>query len=164
MDISSIYPDDSGYIFDSMVESTDSLFVIETSNLDQLTKQLATYHSFTGRVAYHWHANSGIKRFDLQHITLPNTKQLIDAIYHIANTKHFGIFLFSGFDQMLYSPMVRNVIEHFLESAKEHRKYIIFADAKPMIPSELKEKVQTLSIAGADSNQEPPIRTSYLYS
>lgn len=164
MDISSIYPDDSGYIFDSMVESMDSLFIIETGNIEQLSKQLATYHSFTGRAAYHWHANSGIKRFDLQHITLPNTQQLIEALYHIANTNHFGIFLITGFDKMLYSPMIRNVIEHFLESTKDNRKYIIFADKNPMIPSEMSHLIQKLSFVGTETNQEPPIRTSYLYS
>ena len=164
MDISSIYPDDSGNVFDSMVEGMDSIFVIKTKNVHKLADQLAVYHSLTGRVAYHWHDNSGIKRFDLQHITIPKTQRLIDAIYHIGNTQHFGIFLFSGFTDQLQSPMIANVVKHFLESTKQQRKYIIFADPHPLIPKDMAEHIQELTIESTDSAKQPEIRTSYLYS
>jgi hypothetical protein len=164
MDISSIYPDDSGYIFDSMVESMDSLFLVKTADTERLAEQLSNYQYLTGRAAYRWHAHSGIKRFDLQHIILPNTQQLIDALYHISNSPHFGIFLFTGFDKMLFSPMTDNVIQHFLESARAQRKYIIFADPDPAIPSSMQHQIVNLNVPTGDKSQNSDIRTSYLYS
>ncbi len=164
MDISNLYPDDSGNVFDSMVEGMDSMFVIKTNNYQKLADQLSVYHSLTGRVAYHWNAGSGIKRFDLQHITIPKTQRLIDALYHVANTQHFGIFLFTGFNDGLQAPMILNVIDHFLESTKQHRKFLLFADSKPIIPVELREQFQDLTDQFSDQSSEPAIRTSYLYS
>ena len=164
MDISTIYPDESGDVFDSMIEGMDSLFVIKSNNVHKLADQLAIYHSLTGRVAYQWHDNSGIKRFDLQHITMPKTNQLIDALYHVGNTQHFGIYLFSGFGRQLNSPMIKNVLEHILRSTKVHRKYLLFADKSPQIPNDLADKFQTLTLVDSESTTEPPVRTRYLYS
>ena len=164
LDIDNIYPDDSGLAFDNMIEGMDSLFIVKSENIRKLADQLATYHNFTGRVAYHWDDNSGIKRFDLQHIILPKTERLIDALYHIGNMPHFGIFLFTGFGNQLEAPMMKNVIEHFIESTAQHRKFILFADSNPKIPNDLKDKFQTLTINQTYSSCESAIRTRYLPS
>lgn len=164
IDIPNFYPDDSGLLFDSMVEGMDTLFVIDTPNVDVLAKQLTTYHSFTGRVAYHWHAESGLKRFDLPHITLPRTNQLLDAIYHVANSQHFGIYLFTGFEDELQKPMALNLLNYFLRSSHVVRKFMIFAGNHPIIPTEMEDDFTALRLHSAEAESEEfAERNKYLY-
>jgi hypothetical protein len=152
-DLPHFYPYESGHVFDQMVAGSDTLFALKTSHTQEFSHQLATYQDFTGRAAYHWHNNSGLKRFDLPHILLPRTNQLIDAIYHVANCQHFGIFLFTGFQDQLHRPMMLNVLDSFVRSSQVVKKFMIFADPTMQIPTELVDRFHALQFQPIKSNK-----------
>ena len=143
-DLPHFYPYESGHVFDQMVDGSHTLFSLKTVHTKEFSHQLATYQDYSGRAAYEWYHGSGIRRYDLPHIILPRTNQLIDAIYHVANCQHFGIFLFTGFQDELYRPMVLNVLDSFERSSQVVKKFMIFADPSPQIPAEVAHKFRSI--------------------
>ena len=131
------YPDDSFHFFDQLVDQDASFYFIKTNEIEGLGKRLASYQEFTGRVTYRWHAESGLRRFDIPHIVLPKTQNLLSTLTHIRKSIHFGIYLVTGFNDALRQPLALNEIKAYLKSFHAARKLIIFADPNPQIPQEL---------------------------
>ncbi|MBT8448610.1 MAG: hypothetical protein KJO69_02915 [Gammaproteobacteria bacterium] len=131
------YPDDSFHFFDKLVDQKSSFYYIKTRDCESLSKRLASYREYTGRVTYQWHQESGLRRFDIPHIVLPNTQNLLMALQHIRKSIHFGIYLITGFNDGLRQPIALNEIQAYLDSYHSARKLIIFADPQPQIPKEM---------------------------
>ena len=132
------YPDESFHFFDRLVDQTASFYYIKTKELEDLATRLASYQEFTGRVTYQWHDGSGLKRFDIPHIVLPKTQNLLMALQHIRKSIHFGIYLVTGFNEALKHPGALNEFQAYLDSYHAARKLIIFADPNPQIPQEMR--------------------------
>lgn len=143
-ELTAFYPDDSWYLFDSIIEGMDSLYIADTTDIETLAKTLAAYHLMTGRAAYRWHKESGLRRLDLPHIHLPRTERMLDAIQYAANCQHFGIYLFSGFRDELQWPMALNLLDYFDRSSRLVRKFMILAGTNLAIPGDMVKRFNHL--------------------
>jgi len=152
------YPDKSFHLFDRMVEQNQHFYYIQTTQAETLAQRLATYQEYTGRVTYQWHDESGLRRYDIPHIVIPRTQNLLNAISHISQNNHFGIHLFTGFGDALQKPMALNVLDAYLNTHHNDRKILIFADPNPSIPREMNGAFQELRDGSIMDNSPPPLQ------
>ncbi|HEY0179055.1 MAG TPA: hypothetical protein VGC30_05425 [Dokdonella sp.] len=84
-------------LLERVVQSPRHLVALETANVGDLLAQLRTLAMRGGPAVYLWEPDSGIASLRESGLQVPGTKRLGDALRYIAQSMHFGVYLFIGF-------------------------------------------------------------------
>lgn len=134
------YPDNICYMFDKLIEHTNCLYKLNTSQSENIFKHLDQYQTYTGKASYFWKSGQGLYRIDLPNIYAPHTESLQSALEHISRSIHFGIYLFTDVGDALLSPRTMKILVDLADNNNQYQKVILFAGQDLKIPYFLDKK------------------------
>lgn len=77
------------------------IVTIETYDVDRVIEIFTQLSRFSNKAYYKWAPNTGMHRIGTSHITIPRTKSTKEALQHIHNSKHYGIYILENFSNQL---------------------------------------------------------------
>ena len=89
-----------------------------------------------GKAIYSWEKDSGLRRMEASHISIPNTQSPEMVINHIQQSKHYGVYLLVGFNKALNQFNLHPLVNQFIAD-KKNKKVIIFIDSHFDYPNSL---------------------------
>lgn len=130
--------------FESLLETGHTVIALDVSDLDSTLLHLRSLSRSTGRSFYYWSENNGLHSMKDSEITVPGCSKLIDALRHVANSLHYGIYIFSGFDKQL----THNANQALISIAKnpnEAKHCVILIGEKLNLPGMLKSSIHQVA-------------------
>lgn len=144
-DISSSQPSISsgGSVFDRVTDADARLIVIDGDDPAATLAYFEMMARRAGAAVYAWTASTGLQSVKSRDIALPGTRRLADALRHILQTTHFGIYLFNGFENDLGGACVR-VVLRLLGAGGADRK-VVLVGRDVVLPATLENQALRIS-------------------
>lgn len=142
-------------LYEEIVESDKHLVVIETPRVDDIIAQFRQFAMRSGNSIYHWSEGIGVVSLRESDLTVPGSQRMHDALRHIQNSLHIGVYLFTGFSKLLRPP-VTGVLRQLARQQGQARK-LVFIDQKVRMPEGLDAFVLRL-VHDMDSKRPPRLR------
>jgi len=133
---------------EKLISTGYKLIALETNSPEQSVNDFRPLVR-EGKAIYAWESNTGLRRIEASHISIPNTQTPELVINHILQSKHFGIYLLVGFSKAINQVSLRPIYKQFVAD-KKNNKIIIFIDSHFDYPHSL---MSNILIA-----QEPEVR------
>ena len=122
-------------LYDEIAECEKHLIAIESPRVDDIIAQFRQFAMRSGNSVYHWAEGVGIVSMRESDLTVPGSQRFHDALRHIQNSLHVGVYLFTGFSKLLRPP-VTGVLRQLARQQGQARK-LVFIDAKVRMPEGL---------------------------
>lgn len=122
-------------LYDEIVECEKHLIAIESPRVDDIIAQFRQFAMRSGNSVYHWSEGTGIVSMRESDLTVPGSQRIHDAVRHIQNSLHVGVYLFTGFSKLLRPP-VTGVLRQLAKQQGQARK-LVFIDSKVRMPEGL---------------------------
>jgi len=139
---------------EKLISTGYKLIALETNSPEQSVNDFRPLVR-EGKAIYVWESDSGLRRMEASHITIPNSQTPEMVINHIQQSKLFGIYLLVGFNKALNLPNTGSKLKQFIAD-KKNNKVIIFIDSHFDYPHNL---MANILIA-----QEPEVRDGTLFN
>ena len=138
-------------LLEQILKASGNLIALETTHVDDALVQFRTLAMRTGTSMYLWDPDGGISSLRESGLRVPGTKRVSDALRYVLQSMHFGIYLFTGFEDQLKAPdtvLLRRISR--IHTGNERR--IVFLGARIDLPDEIESAVARL-------NTESEVRT-----
>lgn len=123
-------------LYDEILGNDRHLIAIETTRANDIVQQFRQFALRSGGALYLWTEEVGITNLRESDLPVPGSQRLHDALRHIANSLHGGIYVFVGFSKQLRSPAT-SVIRQLARQTGPGAKKVVFVDAKVRLPEGL---------------------------
>ncbi len=111
---------------------------LRSVHIVELFKNLSLCNS---KAIYHWQPETGMYRMDANHIMIPRTIDPEDVLNTIHSMAHFGVFVFTGFDEHIQNRKIVNVLKKISSTHRANPKMVILLGSKMDIPDDLRPSV-----------------------
>lgn len=143
-------------LFDDIVGSEKHLIIIETARVNEVVQQFRQFAMRSGGSLYLWTEDLGISNLREADLPIPGSQRFHDAMRHIANSLHGGVYLFIGFAKLLRPPAT-GVIRQLARQSGPGAKKIVFIDTKVRLPEGLDVFVNRI-VHVAEDKKPPRLR------
>lgn len=142
-------------LYDEITECDKHLIVIESPRVDDIIAQFRQFARRSGNSVYHWSEGAGVVSMRESELAVPGSQRFHEALRHIQNSLHVGVYLFTGFQKMLRPP-VTSVLRQ-LAKQQGHSRKLVFIDTKVRMPEGLDAMVHRI-VHDIDSRRPPRLR------
>ncbi len=142
-------------LYEEIVENDKHLIVIETPRVDDIVAQFRHFAMRSGNSIYHWSEGIGVVSLRESDLTVPGSQRMHDALRHIQNSLHVGVYLFTGFSKLLRPP-VTGILRQLARQQGQARK-LVFIDQKVRMPEGLDAFVHRM-VHDMESKRPPRLR------
>jgi len=143
-------------LYDDIAGSERHLIVIETNRVPDVVHQFRQFAMRSGGSLYLWTEEIGISNLREADLPVPGSQRLHDALRHIANSLHGGVYVFIGFGKQLRPPAT-SVIRQLARQTGPGAKKVVFVDAKVRLPEGLDVFVNRMKHV-AEERRPPRLR------
>lgn len=143
-------------LYDEISGSEKHLIVIETARVADVAQQFRQFAMRSGGSLYLWTEDVGITNLREADLPVPGSQRLHDALRHIANSLHGGIYVFIGFAKQLRPPAT-SVVRQLARQTGPGAKKVVFVDAKVRLPEGLDVFVNRM-VHVAEDKKPPRLR------
>ncbi len=130
--------------FESLLEAGHTVIALDVGDLDSTLLHLRSLSRSTGRSFYYWSENNGLHSMKDSEITVPGCNKLIDALRHISNSLHYGIYIFSGFHDQLSHNTIQALI-NIAKNPKNAKHCVILIGENLTLPGLLKSSTHQVA-------------------
>ena len=141
-------------LLDRIVQSPHPLVVLQTPHVAETLAQMRVLAMRGGTSIYAWEPDSGLASLRESGLHVPGSKRMTDALRYVLQSMHFGIYLFTGFEDHLKPPdtvLLRRISR--IHTGNERK--IVFLGANLSVPEEIEGSLQRLN---PDSEVRSPPR------
>ncbi|MCC6560464.1 MAG: hypothetical protein IT478_03825 [Xanthomonadales bacterium] len=142
-------------LYDDIAGCDKHLIVIESPRVDEIIAQFRQFAMRSGNSVYHWSEGTGVVSMRESELTVPGSQRFHEALRHIQNSLHVGVYLFTGFSKLLRPP-VTGVLRQ-LARQQGHARKLVFIDVKVRMPEGLDAMVHRI-VHDIDSRRPPRLR------
>ncbi|HJT96815.1 MAG TPA: hypothetical protein VJ696_00730 [Rhodanobacteraceae bacterium] len=131
-------------LLEQILKAPGNLIAMETSHVAEALVQFRTLAMRTGTSMYLWDPEGGISSLRESGLRVPGSKRLTDALRYVLQSMHFGIYLFTGFEDQLKTPdtvLLRRISR--IHTGNERK--IVFVGANLAVPEEIESALQRLN-------------------
>jgi hypothetical protein len=131
-------------LLEQILKAPGNLIALETSHVDDALVQFRTLAMRTGTSMYLWDPDGGISSLRESGLRVPGSKRITDALRYVLQSMHFGVYLFTGFEDHLKPPdtvLLRRISR--IHTGNERK--IVFVGANLSVPEELEGSLQRLN-------------------
>jgi len=138
-------------MLEALIDSDVSLACIQTPKHASLIKAFSEIAADSGRAMYLWTPEKGLARMGIEHIPIPHSTDLGQAVRHINSTVHYGIYIVHRPGQRLQNDE-RTIasIRRYAVTSHRSRHLIIFVDETLRLADELRPLCQWVSASDAE--------------
>jgi hypothetical protein len=131
-------------LLEQILKASGNLIAFETTHVDDALAQFRTLAMRSGTSMYLWDPEGGISSLRESGLRVPGSKRLTDALRYVLQSMHFGIYLFTGFEDQLKPPdtvLLRRISR--IHTGNERK--IVFLGANLDVPEEIEGVLQRLN-------------------
>ena len=143
-------------LYDEISGSEKHLIVIETARVPDVVQQFRQFAMRSGGSLYLWTEDVGITNLREADLPVPGSQRLHDALRHVANSLHPGVYVFIGFGKQLRPPAT-SVVRQLARQTGPGAKKVVFVDAKVRLPEGLDVFVNRI-VHVAEDKKPPRLR------
>ena len=138
--------------FESLLESESPVIALDVDELEDALLHLRSLSRSTGRSFYAWNETTGLCSMKDSEITVPGCSKFIDALRYISNSLHYGIYIFSGFENQL-THNTQEALRKITKNTGQLKYTIILIGAGLKLPGILNDFIETISHKESDRPQ-----------
>lgn len=120
-----------------LLDSKIRLAGMETDNAKRVMELFSKFNLDSGVAVYNWSPEHGFYRLGIEHIFIPKTRMPSEALNYIANSRHYGVYLMSGFADKLEMPSLQKILTKISTQEVENEKLAVFIDDNIQVPEAL---------------------------
>jgi len=131
-------------LLEQILKAPGNLIALETTHVSDALTQFRTLAMRTGTSMYLWDPDGGISSLRESGLRVPGSKRITDALRYVLQSMHFGIYLFTGFEDHLKPPdtvLLRRISR--IHTGNERK--IVFLGANLSVPEEIEGSLQRLN-------------------
>ena len=125
-----------GSVLDRVVAAESRLIVIDTEDTAATLAYFEMMSRRSGRAVYAWTASTGLQSVQSRDVALPGTRRLADALRHVLQSTHFGIYLFTGFESLFGGACVRVLLRLLGAGGCDRKVVLVGRDLSLPVPLE----------------------------
>lgn len=126
-------PDDG--LFDEILGQTANLIALETKDVEGAVDQFRKLSRRAGQSVYLWSYGQGLESLKEQEISVPGSRNLVEALRFVVQSMHFGIYVFKGFEGEMRGPCFRLLKRLAAPRAGNQRKVVLLGEQVTLPPS-----------------------------
>jgi hypothetical protein len=141
-------------LLELILKAPGNLIALETAHVGEALAQFRTLAMRTGTSMYLWDPHGGISSLRESGLRVPGSKRITDALRYVLQSMHFGIYLFTSFEDHLKTAdtvLLRRISR--IHTGNERK--IVFVGASLRVPEEIESSLQRLN---PDSEVRAPPR------
>ncbi|MFK7957518.1 MAG: hypothetical protein AB8B96_15570 [Lysobacterales bacterium] len=126
--------------YDQLIEREENVVALHCEDVSVALKHFRVLCRHSGRSVYHWSPEDGLLSLKASDISVPGSRKLNDALRHVQQSMHYGIYVFSD----IYGHLQHRGIEHLrslAESSDGYQKKIILLGQEIRLPGLLADCV-----------------------
>ena len=131
-------------LIDSLVNSHARFAYIDGSINGDILSSFRQYYRYSGQASYLWNRNESFIRLGAEHIAIPRTARITDALYFIHTCPHFGIFILPDIQQHDLNDTVIQVLRGLMSDPLSRQKKMIMIGEKIVFPEWLEPAIARL--------------------
>ena len=131
-------------LLEQILKAPGNLIAMETSHVDDALSQFRTLAMRTGTSMYLWDPEGGISSLRESGLRVPGSRRITDALRYVLQSMHFGIYLFTGFEDHL-KPLDIALLRRISRIQTGNERRIVFVGANLRVPAEIEESLQRLN-------------------
>lgn len=85
-----------GRLCERILNANKAVVFLETSRSDELVEQVRLRVRYTGESMYAWRRSEGLRSLRDARTRIPGCERANDAIRHVRESRHFGVYFLSG--------------------------------------------------------------------
>jgi len=120
-----------------LLDENHRLLILDTEDPEGAVAWFQDLDRSTGRACYRWVARDGLRRLSADHIQIPETFRLGDALDYIHSRRQFGVFLFPELGGLIKDLDIQAKIQRHVISEGEPPRIIILYGTHPTLPVRL---------------------------
>lgn len=115
----------TGSFYDQLLERESRVIALECVDPEDSLAQFRLCCRRTGRSIYHWNSSAGLQSLKESDIAVPGSRPLVEALRYVVQTMHYGVYLFSGFENQMSSRPMNYLIQLATEPQADDRKVVL---------------------------------------
>lgn len=131
-------------LLEEILKASGNLIALESSNVGDALAQFRQLAMRTGTSIYVWEPEAGIYSLREGGLRVPGSQRITDALRYVLQSMHFGIYLFTSFEDHLKPPdivLLRRISR--IHTGNERR--IVFLGTNLTVPEEIENSLQRLN-------------------
>ena len=128
--------DEQTYI-QQLADSQFRLAAVETASEKHVVSLFRHLTRNTGQAVYYWQPGEGLQRIGAEHVTIPQTRRLSDALDYVASSIHFGIYLIPKADGAMQDLVVTDTLKRIAAASDRVRRLVVLMGSGLELPQKL---------------------------
>ncbi len=134
-------------LFERIVGSSQHLLALQTVQAGEVLAQLRIFAMRGGASVYAWEPDAGLVSLRESGLNVPGSRRLTDALRYITHSTHFGVYLFTAFEEHLKAVDIL-LLRRISRMATPNGRKLVFLGASVEMPEELEGFFDRLEGAG----------------
>lgn len=132
-------------LIDSLVNSYARFAFINGKLNGNIMSSFRQYYRYSGQAVYLWNCEEAFVRLGAEHISIPRTANINDALHFILTCPHFGIFILPDIQQKDLDGSTPKYLKELMSDSPGRQKKIIFTGEQLEFPEWLEPAMVCLS-------------------
>lgn len=128
-----IMPDDT--LFDEILDQSANVITLETKDVEGAVDQFRTLSRRAGQSVYLWSYGRGLESLKEQDISVPGSRNLVEALRFVVQSMQFGIYVFKGFEGEMRGPCLRLLKRIAAPRTGNQRKLVLLGQHVELPPA-----------------------------
>ena len=120
-------------LLDTIVNAKRSLVLLRCDEAQPLLDLLRRHAIRTGQALYAWNEETGLRSLRDAQLTVPSSGRFADALRHIVQSAHFGVYFFAGHLPPLDAALVP-LLRQAARLNGEHARRVVLVGADTELP------------------------------
>lgn len=138
--------------FERILAAHSKLVALRVNDVTRTIAQCRHAALRSGQAIYLWQPASGLVSLRDADVQVPTGHGLADALQHVLQSIHFGIYLFDGFQTQMGDPVVRLMRRIAREETDNDRKLVFIADHFAFVP-EIDTAIEFMRIPNVETGK-----------
>lgn len=120
-----------------ILDGKHRLVSMESYDVERVLEVLGRLSRQSSKALYLWSPREGMRRLGAAHIAIPGTGTPRGLLQHIAESRHFGVYVLRGFNEALEDPSNQLLLKQIAED-EASPKVVMLLGEQVLVPQALK--------------------------
>jgi len=131
-------------LFDQILKAEGNVLGLATADVDDSLLQFRQLAVRSGQSVYLWTPENGISSMRETDVHVPGSRRLADALRFILQSLHFGVYLFTQFEEQL-KPPATSLLRRIARIRTGNERKLLFVASALQFPDDIDSLVERVS-------------------
>jgi hypothetical protein len=132
-------------LLEQILAARSNLVALRVGDVERILAEFRQIALRSGQSIYLWRPDSGVVSLRDTEMRVPGGLQLHDALLHVLQSIHFGVYLITGFEDALNAPVLR-VLRRIARVRTGNDRKVVFVGTGFVFPGEIEETIEYISM------------------